>query len=153
VDFEYSIDIERPPEVCFAFLRDKHTYPQKPGSPVLVLDKITSGPIEVGTRYVEVVQMFPLVKGTIYSVITHFEPPHHLAEDFEGAGMWGQLAYEFVPNNKGTRLTQREWVQYQGLWRIFEPLLKQMLAAQLWKRLQDIKKILEEGWEERIGEV
>jgi len=55
--FELSVTIDRPPEDVFAFLRDKDSYPQKPGSLVLILVKITSGQAGVGTCYREVVQM------------------------------------------------------------------------------------------------
>ena len=71
----------------FAFLRDKDQHATKPGSPVLVLEKITPGPVGVGTCYREVVQMLPGVRGEILSEITHFEQDVCLEEDFAGAGM------------------------------------------------------------------
>jgi uncharacterized protein YndB with AHSA1/START domain len=150
MDFEYSVHIRRPPEVCFAFLRDKDSYPQETGSPVLRLDKTTPGPADVGTRYLEVVQMFPFVRGTIHSVITRFEPPRWLAEDFTGAGMAGQLAYEFVPEAGGTRLIQREQMQMTGLLRPLQALVERLLIPQLKQRLEDIKTILEGGWEGNV---
>lgn len=74
--------ITRSPADVFVFLRDKDLYPLEPGSPVLALDRITEGPIGVGTRYREVVRMLPLVKGEILSVLTRYEPPRHLEESF-----------------------------------------------------------------------
>jgi hypothetical protein len=146
MDFEISIFINCQPEICFTFLRDKDTYPQKPDSPVLALDKITPGPVRIGTRYVEVVRMFPLIKGEIRSVVTRFEPPEWLGEDFEGAGMKGHLTYQFIHEGDGTRLIQREWLQMKGVLRLFEPLVRQMLGPKLQQRLVDIKEILEAGW-------
>ena len=141
--FEFSIAIRRPPEDVFVFLRDKDRHPQEPGSPVLVLEKTTSGPVGVGTRYREVVQMLPFVRGEILSVITHYEPGARLEEDFEGAGMTGHLAYQFTPENGGTRLEQRESVQTQGVLRLFSPIMEQMLGRRLWQRLEEIRDILE----------
>ncbi len=97
--FELSIAIRWPPCEVFAFLRDIDKYPQKPGSPVLVLEQTTPGPAGVGTRYREVVQMLPFVRGEILSTVTCFVPGESLEEDFEGAGMIGHLAYQFLPEN------------------------------------------------------
>ncbi len=116
--FELSVRIQRPPFDVFRFLRDKDRYPQEPGSPVLVLDKITTGDARVGTRYREVVQMAPLVHGEFLSAITRYEPPHFLEEDFEGAGMRGHLAYELVSDQEGTLLIQRETLDLLGLRKI-----------------------------------
>jgi hypothetical protein len=144
--FDMSITIRRSPEDVFGFLRDKDKYPQKPGSPVLVLEQTTPGPAGVGTRYREVVQMLPFVRGEILSAVTCFEPGERLEEDFEGAGMIGHLAYGFVQQDGGTRLTQQETVRTRGLFRVLEPLMERMLARQLWKRLEAIKAVLESGW-------
>ncbi len=144
--FELSIMIRRPPCDVFAFLRDKDKYPQKPGSPVLVLEQTTPGPAGVGTRYREVVQMLPFVRGEILSKVTCFMPGERLEEDFEGAGMLGHLAYQFLPEDDGTRLIHRETVSLQGLLKVFEPVMGRMLSRQLSKRLEAIKVILESGW-------
>jgi hypothetical protein len=144
--FDLSISIARSPEDVFGFLRDKDKYPQEPGSPVLVLEQTTPGPAAVGARYREVVQMLPFVRGEILSVITCFEPGERLEEDFEGAGMTGHLAYTFVPEDGGTRLTQRETVQLRGALRVLEPLIERMMSRQLWRRLEGIKAVLESGW-------
>ena len=144
--FELSTTIRRPPCDVFAFLRDKDQYPQKPGSPVLVLEQTTPGPAGVGTRYREVVQMLPFVRGEILSKVTCFVPGESLEEDFEGAGMIGHLAYQFLPEGNGTRLIHRETVSALGFLKFFEPVMGRMLSRQLSKRLETIKDILESGW-------
>jgi uncharacterized protein YndB with AHSA1/START domain len=145
--FELSVTIERPPSDVFAFLRDKDLYPQEPGSPVLVLDKTTEGPPGLGTRYREVVQMLPLIRGEILSEITRYEPDRHLEERFRGAGLQGHLAYEFVPRGDGTELIQRETLQPIGMLRLVGPLIRRMLYRRLRERLESIKSILESGWQ------
>ncbi len=143
--FELSITIRRPPCDVFAFLRDKDKYPQKPGSPVLVLEQTTPGPAGVGTRYREVVQMLPFARGEILSKVTCFMPGERLEEDFQGAGMAGHLAYQFLHEGDGTRLIQRETMSARGFLKVFEPVIRRMLARQLAKRLDAIKAILESG--------
>jgi hypothetical protein len=145
--FELSVTIERPPSDVFAFLRDKDLYPQEPGSPVLVLVKTTDGPPAVRTRYREVVQMLPFVRGEILSEITRYEPDRYLGEQFRGAGMQGHLLYEFVPRGNGTELIQRETLQPLGMLRLAGPLIKRMLYRRLRERLEAIKSILESGWQ------
>jgi hypothetical protein len=144
--FELSIDIQRSPKDVFGFLRDKDHYPQQPGSPVLLLEKTTAGPVGVGTQYREIVQVLPFMRGQIRSEITHFEPGVRLEETFAGAGMTGHLAYWFHPQNGGTRLVQHETIRPQGFMRLLEPVIKRMLARQLWRRLEAIKAVLESGW-------
>ncbi|HER08794.1 MAG TPA: hypothetical protein ENO20_07765 [Bacteroides sp.] len=146
MNFELCITINRPPSEVFTFLRDKDKYPQKEGSPVLVLDKTTPGPPGVGTCYREVVQMLPFYRGEILSEITHFLPNRCLEEDFKGAGMHGHLAYHFIPKRDGTNLIQRETIHYHGVLKLFEPVIRIVLFHRLQDRLKDIKAILESGF-------
>jgi hypothetical protein len=130
----------------FAFLRDKDKFPQKPGSPVLVLEQTTPGRAGVGTRYREVVQMLPFVRGEILSKVTCFVSGERLEENFEGAGMTGHLAYQFLPEGDGTCLIHRETMSARGWLKVFEPVMGRMLSRQLSKRLKTIKDVLESGW-------
>ena len=143
MNFEISIAIDRAPADVFAFLRDIDQHPRKPGSPVLALDKITPGPVAIGTRYREVVQMMPLVRGEIRSQITRFEPPEYLAMDFAGAGMSGHLAYQILSEGAGSRLIQRETLAAHGLLKPLAPIISRMLAPRLQARLEAIKTLLE----------
>jgi hypothetical protein len=143
VYFELSVLINRPPAHVFTFLRDKDKHPQEEGSPVLLLEKTTPDPPCEGTCYREVVQMLPFYRGEILSEITCFEPNEHLEEDFRGAGMYGHLAYQFLPEKDGTKLIQRETLHYQGLLRLCEPVIRVILDRRLHERLEDIKAYLE----------
>jgi hypothetical protein len=89
--------------------------------------------------------MLPFARGEILSEVTCFVPGESLEEDFEGAGMVGHLAYQFLPERDGTRLIQRERVSVQGFLKVLEPVMERMLARQLRKRLEAIKAILESG--------
>ena len=107
----------------------------------------TNGLPAVGTRYREVVQMLPFVRGEILSEITRYEPPSHLEERFWGAGMQGHLAYEFVPRGGRTALVQRETLLPLGVLKLVGPLIKRMLYRKLRERLAAIQSILESGWQ------
>jgi hypothetical protein len=143
--FELSIVIQRPAEDVFSFLRDKDQHVQKPGSPVLSLEKITGGATGVGTRYREVVQMMPFVRGEILSAITRFDPPRHLEEDFTGAGMTGHLSYQFIAEGDRTKLIQHQEIQLKGLLYLLQPLFGVLFSRRLSWRLNGIKAELEQG--------
>jgi hypothetical protein len=143
MNFELSITIQSTPEEVFAFLRDKDQHEQEPGSPVLILEKTTSGPAGIGARYREVVQMLPFIRGEIISEITRFDPPNWLEEDFSGAGMSGHLSYHFVTAGDGTRLTQRQRINFHGPLRLLHLLIRVVLLHRLTERLNDIKAELE----------
>ena len=144
--FELSIIINRSPIDVFSFLRDKDSFKQKSNSPVLIIEKTTSGPPYVGTRYREVVQMLPLIRGEILSEITRFEPEKYLEEDFKGAGMRGHIAYQFLSINNETKLIQKEILLLSRFLKPFEPIIKHVFFQRLRKRLDGIKVILESGW-------
>ncbi len=74
------------------------------------------------------------------------DSPVYLEENFTGPGMSGRLAYCFVPEGKGTRLIQKEWIRTHGLARLFEPILARMLESRLRTRLESIRVLLEGGW-------
>lgn len=141
--FELSIDIDTPPDIVFAFLRDKDLHPQKSGSPVLLLQKTTPEPAGVGTGYREVVRMLPFVQGEILSRVTRFDPPGCLEEDFSGAGMTGHLTYRILANNRGTRLIQQQSFQFIWPIRVLTPLIRTVLGRRLHLRLREIKSVLE----------
>lgn len=141
--FDLAVDIDRPPAEVFAFLRDKDRHPRPEGSPVLVLERTTAGWPGVGTRYREVVQMAPFVKGEIRSQLTRYEPDRALEEDFAGAGMEGHLAYELLPRGSGTRLLQHQTLEPTGALKLLAPIIRRMFARRLERRLEGIKAALE----------
>jgi hypothetical protein len=140
-----SIDIHRPPEVVFELLANIQDVHQADDSPVLALDLITAGPPRLGSRYREVVQMAPLVKGEILSEITAFEPPRVLELTWSGAGMTGTDRYELAAIQDGTALSHTKCVSWPGVLGLFEPIMRIPLIPRLEQRLVDIKQLLEEG--------
>lgn len=146
MEFKFSIFIERPPSAVFAFLRDKDQFQQPEGSPVLKLEKLTPGPVGVGSRYREVVQMLPFFRGEILSEVRRYEPNEHLDEWFQGAGMTGYLAYHFSQEGQGTRLIQEETITVRKLFKPFESFIRRSFSHHVQDRLEGIKQVLESGW-------
>ena len=141
--FELSITINCPREAAFVFLRDKEQHKQQADSPVLVLEKTTEAPVNIGTRYREVVQMLPCYKSEILSVITRYEPYEFLEEDFSGAGMRGYLAYQFIDQGDSTKLIQQESIFFSFPLNLINPIIKKVLHRKLIERLEEIKTDLE----------
>ena len=139
-----SVDIKRPPEAVFDFLANIHEVQQDEGSPVLELELMTPGPIGLGSRYREVVQMMPFFKGEMISTITAFEWPVVLQMDWTGPGMTGRDRYELAAIAEGTALVHHKWTSPTGLLRVMEPLMRKPLIPRLEAWLVDIKRLLEE---------
>jgi hypothetical protein len=140
-----SIDIRRPPEMVFELLANIQGVQQSEDSPVLALDLITEGPPRLGSRYREVVQMMPLIKGEIISEITAFDPPRVLEMAWRGPGMTGTDRYELAATQDGTTLNHTKCVSCPGILRIMEPFMRIPLIPRLEERLVDIRHLLEAG--------
>ncbi|HOU11823.1 MAG TPA: SRPBCC family protein [Anaerolineae bacterium] len=143
MDFEFVAVIDCPLADVFALFRDVDQYNEHEGSPVPVLDKITEGPVRVGTRYREVVQMMPFVTMTILSEITEYESERRLASRWWSNVMEGRLAYTFELVDGGVRVIQRMSLNPKGVLRVFSPLIKVMFSRAGEHRLAWIKAFLE----------
>ena len=139
------IQINKPPVEVFQFLCNKDTYKQQNGSPVLLLEKTTTGPLDVGTCYREVVQMAPFIKTQMLSEITRYEPYSVLEEKWAGGGMKGILTYFFDQVGQGTELVQHVSVETHWLLRPFNTIISKTYSKAAQYRLEVIKTILETG--------
>ena len=145
---DLSVRIERSPEDVFDFLLYKDRIEQAPGSPVLVLEKLTPGTPGVGTQYREVLRMPMGSAAEVLSCVTRCEPPRFLEEDFAGPGpMRGHLAYELLGAQGSTVLRQREMLEVIGPLRILSGPIRLALGRRIRMRLADIKATLESGWQ------
>jgi len=149
MDFEFVAVIDCPLADVFALFRDIDQYNDPEGSPVPILDKITDGPVGVGTRYREVVRMMPGVTMTILSEVTDYEPERYLASDWHSNVMEGHLAYAFEPVERGTRVVQKMSLNPKRILRVFSPLIKVLFSRAAGRRLEEIKALLEARVSER----
>jgi hypothetical protein len=144
IKWSSAIEIHQPPEVIFDFLANIQDVEQPEDSPVLALELLTEGPARLGSKYREVVQMMPLVKGEILSEITSFEFPHILEMTWHGAGMSGMDRYQLDNEIGKTTLKHIKLTSFHGILRLIEPVMRIPLIPRLEARLVEIKKILEE---------
>lgn len=142
---EFRTYIDKPPADVFQLLSNKDSYKQQKNSPVLLLQKTTTGPVGVGTRYREVVQMAPFIKSQILSEVTRFELHSALEEKWAGGRMKGILTYLFNPAGQGTELVQYVAIETHWLLKPFNAIISKMYAKAARYRLDCIKAILETG--------
>lgn len=143
MEFEVRAVIDRPPAEVFAFFRDVDQYAGQEGTIVPVLDKITPGPVGVGTQYREVVQVLPFVRGEIRTEVVGYEPGRRLAYRFVSLGMPGELTYSFESVDGATRLRQQQSLHPHGLARLFSPLIGALFLRMIQRRMAGIKQFLE----------
>jgi hypothetical protein len=143
MEFELSAVITRPLEEVFAFFRDIDQHAGQKGTIVPVYDKITPGPVGVGTRYREVVQVIPFATGEILTEVVGYEPRRRLAYRFVALGMAGELTYGFEAVEEGTRVVQRQSLWPGGWMRLFSPMIGAMFSRMIARRLAGIKTFLE----------
>ncbi|MGD8625595.1 MAG: SRPBCC family protein [Anaerolineae bacterium] len=143
IAFDFAAEIECPLDDVFAFFRDVDQHAGQPGTVVPVYDKVTPGPVGLGTRYREVVQLLPFVAGEIRAEVVCYEPPHRLGYHFSGLGMDGTLDYRFQAVTGGTRLRQHQVLRPRGVLRLLSPLIRLTFGRVAGRRLIFIKAWLE----------
>ena len=143
MEFNLSIPIDRSPNVVFTFLKEAENHPQEEKSKVLLIEKITPGPVNIGTRYREIVQMFPFIRGEMISEVTRYEPNECIQLTWQGGGMEGVLTYHFESHNGRTRLILHETITLKGVMTLVKLMIQRMFHNALIKRLQGIKQVLE----------
>jgi hypothetical protein len=143
MEFEFVVIIERPVRDVFGFFRDIDHHAGKPKTVVPVYDMITPGPVGLGTRYREVVQMAPFIRWEVISEIISYQPEHCLGYRFSGLGLDGELEYSIEQVASGTQVVQQQSLEPQGILRLFNPIIRWMFSKIAGKRLETIKTILE----------
>lgn len=145
MEFELTVVIERPLEDVFAFFRDIDQHAGQKNTIVPVYDKVTPGPVGVGTRYREVVQVLPFVTGEILTEVVGYEPGRRLAYRYVALGMKGELTYRFGAVEGGTHLVQQQSLWPTGLLRLLSPMIGALFSRMIERRLVGIKGYLEGG--------
>ncbi len=143
MNFEISSVIHRPVEDVFAFFRDVDLHAGRKGTLVPIYEKITTGPVRVGTRYREVVQMTPFMTGEILTEVVGIEPGRRLAYRYVALGMPGELTYRFEAVDGETRIAQQQSLIPSGWLRLLSPLIAAMFSRMIKRRLAGIKEYLE----------
>ncbi len=143
MEFVLTTSIESPPAEVFCFLRDVYLLPFDTHPVVPIYEKLTAGPVAVGTRSREVVRTSPFTGLEIFSEVIDLQPDTCLAYRWQGSGMHGELVYELSAESGSTRLVQRQTLLLAGALQLFGPFVRRAFAARLAARLAGIKALLE----------
>ncbi len=128
----------------FGFFKDIEKHAGKEGTVVPVYDKLTPGQVREGTRYREVVQLAPFLRGEILSEVTCYQEGLRLGYQFSGLGLDGELNYLFYKVAEGTRVVQEQSLRPHGILRLFSFWIEAMFSKAVGKRLEGIRALLEE---------
>ena len=102
VEYEASVEVERPPDDVFAFIRD---FPRMhEWEPSIVEQRVlTEGPIGAGTRGLEVRRMLGRRVESSWELI-EYEPPRRLTMTFASGKVTGVGRFTLEPVEGGTRV-------------------------------------------------
>jgi hypothetical protein len=143
MQFVFKTVIKRSRKDVFVFFRDVDRHAGRKDSIVPVLDKITPGPVRLGTRYYEVVRIMPFVAGKVFTEILGLVPDQRLTYRYVALGMKGELTYQFNVTSEGTEVEQHQSLVPGGMLKLFAPIIGAMFSRMATRRLSGIKHLLE----------
>lgn len=143
MEIKLSIEISRPVEQVFDFLKDFKNHHRERNSQVLRVEKTTPGSSGVGSGYRETVQMLPLMRTVFTTEVSQFEPPDFLQFTWRGGGMKGVLEFSLESAGDRTRLNFREQIQPRGMMKLVGPIIQTSFRNTMADRLEGIKRALE----------
>jgi uncharacterized protein YndB with AHSA1/START domain len=140
ITHEVTVHLNKPVEQVFAFLMDttKLTTWQ---TNLIKIDKITEGPLRLGSRFQEVRHLGGR-ESEIQGEITAFEPNTR----FETKTMTKPqvtVSYFLEPEEGGTRVKHRFVMVTSGLMRLLEPMIAKSIREENDSDFQNLKRILE----------
>jgi carbon monoxide dehydrogenase subunit G len=142
MEIQHSIQIGRSRTKIFEFMSDMRNHSQEEDSKVLLVEKITEGEIGLGTRFREVVQMFPFLNASFINTITKFEPDEQIEITWHGGGMEGVLRFHFDDFQEGTLLKVVETIHLKGVMKLIASMIEQNFREMWEKRLHGIERVL-----------
>ncbi len=115
---EFQTRVARSPEEAFDFLVDLRNASQ--WEPYCrAVEKTSEGPIGEGTTFQE-----NMTWGRKEAKIAAFERPARFATQEKARGTHCGSEFRFEPENGGTLVTGRLWMQQHGVLRLLEPLMR-----------------------------
>jgi hypothetical protein len=134
-----SIDIARPPVEVFEYCSDQCNELEWTPGPMKSCEKLTDGPVGLGTRY----RAAWSGAGSRIVEITRYDHPRswQASADSGAIGMVFDASVEAIPG--GSRLVVQTDVRAHGLARLASPLLDRVMQRQRVQSLAAIKRTLE----------
>jgi len=140
IQHEVTIHLNRPIEQVFAFLMDttKLTMWQ---TNLIKFDKITEGPLHMGSRFREV-RRTGRRESAFQAEITAFEPNKRF-ETRTFTKPQVTVSYFLEPENGGTRVKHRFVMLTSGFMRLLEPIIAKSIREDNELDFQNLKRVLE----------
>jgi|SRR5579872_3270394 len=135
-----NIVIERSIEDVFDFVADERNEPRY--NPQMTLaEKVTEGPIGVGTKFHSVVTGAGGADMTIE--FTEFDRPRRLAETIRMSSMNINGLLTFEPVASGTRMSWLWDLQPRGVYKVLGPVIRRVGERQELRVWSQLKKVME----------
>jgi len=139
--FEMTEWVARSPKDVFQFVTDSANAPKVSDS-VIRMEKLTDGPMGVGTRYQETRLMDGKEQQAVLEVVA-FENGSRYSVRNETQGIETVYQYEFSPENDGTRIVLTCNVNAKGLKKAMVPVVVNILKKEDGDHLQRLKSTME----------
>jgi carbon monoxide dehydrogenase subunit G len=143
IEFSGTTDVARSQSHVFAFVSNLENLP-KIQSEVVKSTVLDPGPVQVGTRFEEIVKIGPR-QVTARCVVVEYEPERRLAFRAESPALHYDAHILVEPAGSGCRVTLEGTVRLQGLWRLLQPLLAADVRKGVAHELAAIKRHTEAG--------
>lgn len=135
--------IAAPPETVFALMHDVNHFPAVLTS-VVRAEKITPGPVGLGTRFLETRKINGR-EASAEIAVTTFEPPCRYAATSSQGGITATYHYTLTPEKKGTRVNLQAEATASGLKKLLLPIIVNFMKKEDATHLQKLKTVVEAG--------
>lgn len=135
-----SITVDATPEAAFALVADLERAPEWVPD-LLSVTKLSGGPVGVGTRYAEVVQMGGK-QGDGELEVTEYERPRVFAHKGQGGPAHFTGRYVLEPEGGGTRITHHYTVKLGGFMSLMAPMISGWVRRNTEAGLQNLERLL-----------
>lgn len=140
IQHEVTIHLNRPVEQVFAFLMDT-TQLTTWQTNLIKIDKITEGPLRMGSRFQEV-RRLGRKESRIQGEITAFEPNKRF-ETKTSTKPQVTVSYLLEPEEGGTRVKHKFVMLTSGLMRLLEPMIAKSIREENNMDFENLKRVLE----------
>ena len=129
------------PEAVFTVMHDVNHFPEVLAS-VVRAEKITPGPVGLGTRFLETRR----INGREASAeieVTAFEPSRRYSATSSQEGITATYHYTLTPEKNGTRVNLQAEVTAKGWKKLMLPLVVSFMKKEDSRHLQKLKTVVE----------
>lgn len=142
ISFTNSIAIDRPISEVYSYVSDLVNTP-KWNWAITKTEKMTPGPVAVGTRYRQTRSVPHPASETLE--ITAADQDERIVVEGTLAGIAARLSYRLDPAGTGTSLTNQVTLEPSGPSRLIAPFVRARIEAAVAANLGALKELLEES--------